>query len=489
MKIGIDLGTTFSAVARIWQGRPEIIPNREGERLTPSVVLIEKDGSVLVGREAKSQSILQPDSVVMSVKNYMGTKKEFFPADGERYLPEVISSLILRRLVEDAGTRSGEPVDGVVITIPAYFTDAQRKATIDAARLANIPLLAVINEPTAAAVYYTSRQEGTRPMTVMVYDFGGGTFDVSFLTIKGTDIQVLRTGGISRTGGGHLDMKLVDHVRKLFQKKYGIDLRDEEYQDEYQDLILKAETCKIDLSSKERAAISLRVGSFKEKVEIDREFLEAEVRPLYLRTEEKVKRTLAEAGLTFSQLDKVLLVGGTTRIPLIQRSIQALTGIVPSMEVDPSEAVALGAAIYAEHKCTVRDVCSHGIGIAAFADGYQKNHVMIRQNSRLPCRMNESLYTMTDRQSSILVTLTEGESEDLRDITILSEQTVRLPAGLPRGTEVTIDLSLDVNQLLHLRLQIPSVGFSKEYDIERTQNLGEEELKKLQGLALSKNIL
>lgn len=489
MKVGIDLGTTFSVVARMWQGEPEVIINREGDRLTPSVVLIQGDGSVIVGSAAKEQAVIQSDSVVTAVKNYMGTKKEFCLADGKQYLPEVISSFILRRLIQDAERFANERVEGAVITIPAYFTDAQRKATMDAAQLAKVPLLAVINEPTAAAIYYASRLHETRPLNLMIYDFGGGTFDVTLISAKGMDIQVLSTGGLSRTGGKDLDMAIVDHVCGIFLEKHDIDLEDEEYRDEYQDLMLKAEVCKTQLSGKESASIPLRVGRAKENIVVSREFLETKVRKLYLRTEEVVKRAMRDANLTFSQLDKVVLVGGSSKIPLIQSSLQALTGIAPSVDVNPAEAVALGSAIYAEQRCAVKDVCSHSIGIAAFSNGQQVNHILISRNSRLPCQMDESFYTMSEGQASIVMTLTEGESPNLSDVTILSEQTVFLPAGLPEGTEVTVALSLDTNQILHLQLHVAKAGFSKEYTIRRTQNLGAEELKKLQGLALTKNIL
>lgn len=488
MNVGIDLGTTFSAVARIRQGQPEIIINREGDRLTPSVVLIQEDGSVIVGSAAKEQAVIQPHGVVASVKNYMGTREEFLLTDGKRYLPEVISSFILRRLVQDAERFAGEPVEGAVITIPAYFTDAQRKATIDAAQLAGIPLLAVINEPTAAAVYYAKCLGETRPLNLMIYDLGGGTFDVTILSAREMNIQVLSTGGLSRTGGKDLDMAIVEYVCQVFLEKHDIDLEDEEYQDEYQELVLKAESCKIQLSSKESASIPLRVGRAKESVTVTREFLETQVRKLYLRTEGVVKRAMRDAGLTFQQLDKVVLVGGSSMIPLIQRSLYQLTGIVPSADVNPSEAVALGAAIYANRHCTVSDVCSHSIGVAAFSRGGQINHILIPRSSRLPCQVEESFYTMRENQSGVVMTLTEGESADLSDVTTISEQTIRLPSGLPRGTEVTITLSLDANQLLHLRLCVAAAGVCEEYTIDRTQNLDAETLKKWQGLALSRNI-
>lgn len=489
MNIGIDLGTTFSAVARIRQGQPEIIPNREGDRLTPSVVLIQEDGSAIVGSAAKAQAVILPHGVVTAVKNYMGTKEEFLLADGKRYPPEVISSYILQRLVQDAEHFAGERVEGAVITIPAYFTDAQRKATVDAAQLAKVPLLSVINEPTAAAVYYARCLGETQPMNLMIYDLGGGTFDVTILSVKGMNIQVLSTGGISRTGGKDFDMAIVEHVCQVFKEKHDIDLEDDEYLDEYQELILKAEICKEQLSSKESTSIPLRVGRAKENVVVTREFLETVVRKLYLRTEGVVKRAMRDAGLTtFQQIDRVVLVGGSSKIPLIQQSLYNLTGISPSSDVNPSEAVALGAAIYANNHCTVSDVCSHSIGVAAFSKGGQINHILIPRSNRLPCQVEESLYTMRKNQSSIAMTLTEGESTSLSDVTTISEQVIQLPDGLPEGTEVVITLSLDTNQLLHLQLRVAAADVCKEYTINRAQNMDAETLKKWQGLALFKEI-
>ena len=488
MNVGIDLGTTFSAVARIRQGQPEILINREGERLTPSVVLVQEDGSTIVGSAAKEQAVLQPRGVVTAVKNYMGTKEEFLLADGERYTPEVISSFILRRLVEDAQRFTGEGVEGAVITIPAYFTDAQRKATLDAARLAKIPLLSVINEPTAAAVYYAGSLDASRPQTLMIYDLGGGTFDVTILTAQGMNIQVLSTGGLSRTGGKDLDMAVAEYVCQVFREKYGIDLEDDEYQDEYQELLLKAEACKVQLSGKESASIPLRVGKVKENVAITREFLESKVRKLYRRTEGVIQRAMRDAGLTFQQLDKVVLVGGSSKIPFIQQGLQHLTGLVPSADVNPSEAVALGAALYAERHCAVSDVCSHSIGVETLFQGRLINHILIPRSSRLPCQVEESFYTIRQNQASIIVTLMEGESTELNDVTVISKQPVNLPGGLPQGTEVTVTLSLDTNQILHLQLRVASVGLCQEYSINRARNMDEETLKRWQGLALSREI-
>lgn len=494
MYIGIDLGTTFSAVACMRDERPEIIPNREGARLTPSVVLIQEDGRVVVGDAAKDQAVIFPQGVVSAVKNYMGKKMEFALADGGRYTPEVISSFILRRLIQDAEYFIGGNINGAVITIPAYFTDAQRKATVDAAQIAGIHLLATINEPTAAAICYAHRLREKEPMNIMIYDLGGGTFDVTIIRAEGMNIQVLSTHGLSGVGGKFFDQAIADQVCEHFAEKFDIDLESDEYLDEYQELLLKAETCKIQLSNKTSAVIPLRVGKVKESVTITREFLENAVRKLYLRTESSIKKAMRDANLTFDQLDRVVLVGGSSKIPFIQHELQALTGLTPCADMNPDEAVALGAAIYADictqesGEETVSDVCSHSIGIVVVHALQQVNHILIRRNSHLPCSVEESLYTTIDNQSSIRLTLTEGEFAELCDVTELATQTIELPGGLPLGTEIAIVLMLDENQILHFHVKIPSIGLYKEYTISRTQNLDEERLRELQGLSLSRNI-
>lgn len=497
MRIGIDLGTTFSVAAQVKDGQSEVVPNREGARLTPSVVLVQEDGKVVVGDAAKEQAVIVPEGVVTAVKNYMGKQHSFHLSDGKDYTPEMISSFILRRLVEDVERFTGQKVDGAVVTIPAYFTDAQRKATEDAAKLAGLNLLGTINEPTAAAIYYASRIKSSDPQNIMVYDLGGGTFDVTIIRTQGMDVRVLSTHGLSGVGGKLFDQAIVDYVCEEFASKHDIDLEDDDYLDEYQELVLKAENCKIQLSSKDSAIIPLRVGKVKESITVTREFLENEVMKLYMRTEASIRKAIREAGISFESLDKVVLVGGSSKIPLIQHQIEKLLGRKPSMDVNPDEAVALGAAIYAQIQdgrsadtATVSDVCSHSIGVAVISKELNEvNHILIKRNSRIPCSVEEALYTTMADQASIRLTITEGEFSEMCDVTQLAVESINLPKGLPKGTEVGIVVALDAGQLLHLYVKIPLAGIDKEYTISRQQNMDLERLEELQGVTLGKDIL
>jgi len=490
MRLGIDLGTTFSAGAYVnAAGEPEIIINKEGGRLMPSVVFFEGDNRVIVGETAKENSILYPDRVISTVKNYMGKKIEFPISNGKSYTPEEISAFILRKLVNDASEYIGQEIEGVVITIPAYFTDAQRKATEDAAKIAGLHLLAMINEPTAAAIYYAHKLHLSGKGNVMVYDLGGGTFDVTVLHMDQGDIVVKSTHGLANVGGKFFDQDIVDYVCDYFMEKYGIDLEGEEYLEEYQELFLKAENCKIQLSSKNCASIVLKVGRIKENITITREFFEEKVKKFYSRSEISVKKAMRDAGLTFDDLDKIILVGSSSKIPYIAQQLQILTGKQPSKEVNPDEAVALGAALYANMlgggQASIIDVCSHSIGIVVIDNLQNKqkvNHILISHNSPLPCEIEQTFYTMVNNQKAIELSVTEGEFKELSDVTILFTSVIDLPEGLPARTEVKIKLALDKNQLLHVYLEIPAVHLSKEYTIKRDANMDDEELNRLMGL-------
>ena len=494
MFLGIDLGTTYSVGSYIAEnGEPKVIINTEGNNVTPSVVYFENKNSVVVGQAAKDNSIICPENVVSAVKNYMGKKQVFESTYGEKYTPEVISSFILNKIVGDANIylNPEEPIKDVVVTIPAYFTDAQRKATEDAATIAGLNLLGILNEPTAAALYY-AHQTKLKNANVLVYDLGGGTFDVTIIHIEGEDIVVKSTGGLSKVGGRFFDQDIVDYVCEYIDDKYDVDLEDEEYLDAYQELYERAEKVKIQLSNQQKAYIAVRAGKVRENVEITREFLEKIVGKLYQRSEFVVKKAMKDAGLDFSDLDKVILAGGSSRIPYIKEKLEKLVGFEPSREVNPDEVVGLGAALYGEittkksgsKKKTIQDVCSHSIGIVTLDAKTSKkiNSIQIHRNSAIPASVTNTFRTAVDGQKGIELSVTEGEFVELTDVTIISTTYLALPEGLKKGTKIEIKLQLDASQLIHVFLNIPSAQFEKEFSFERQANLSEADIAKLTGL-------
>ena len=353
--LGIDLGTTYSACAYIDDsGKANIISNREGKNTTPSVVYLEQKDSIIVGQSAKDNQCMYPGKVVSLVKNSMGKVNAdqspiMIQTDYGEYMPEAISGFILSKLVADANAVLGvedEEIKDVVVTIPAYFDDAQRKATDHAISMAGLNRLGFINEPTAAALYY-AKQSGIENANILVYDLGGGTFDVSIIHIAGHAKEVISTNGLQKVGGSFFDKEIVQRICGDFYKKHGIELTAPEYIDILQELYGKAERAKINLSSVMTTNIMVRVGTIMENYEITREDFEEIVSKLYRKTEACIRVALKDASLTVDQIDKIVLVGGCSRIPYIYKSIEEYFGKKPCIDVNPDEVVALGAAIYA----------------------------------------------------------------------------------------------------------------------------------------------
>lgn len=498
MVLGIDLGTTFSAGAFVDEnGEPQIAINGESQRLTPSVVFFDQDGKIIVGEVAKDNAILFPEDVVAKVKTDMGKRKVFKCIDGVNYTPEVISSLIIKKIVQDASAYIGQAIDDVVITVPAYFSDAQRKATEDAARLAGVNLLTMIDEPTAAAFYFAYKNKMDNA-NVLVYDLGGGTFDATLLKIEGDMIHVKNKAGLSKAGGTMFDQYIVDHVCEYFKEKHGIDLEDDEYREEYQELFLKAEKCKIHLSMRETADINMKVSGIKEKIEISRELFEAKIVGTYNKTESKVKETIRNAGLTTGQIDKVLLVGGSSKIPYVSECLTELFGKAPSKEINADEAVTLGAALYAsmyrknieQGKVSFTDICSHSIGILVYVDDmHQENQIIIPRMTSIPCEKEQVFYTKIMNQRQVSLCITEGEYKEVEYVSQIGEYLIDLPMGLPINTEVKIKISLDERQLIHLHIDIPAANLQKEYNMKRNSNMDEKDIEKLRGLMLQKKVV
>lgn len=489
MILGIDLGTTFSAGAYIDdKGEPQIASNNDGGKLTPSVVFFDPDSNneIIVGKAAKDNAILSPKNVVIDVKNYMGKNKIMKEYDGNKYTPEMISSFIIRKVVQDSEEYLGQKIDGVVITVPAYFTDARRKATEDAAAIAGYPLLGMINEPTAAALCYQKKQKIANE-NVMIYDLGGGTFDVTILHIDDNEhIEVLSTDGLSNAGGRFFDQCIIDYVRDYIEREHDIDIEDEEYIDVLQDLYKDAEEAKIVLSSRKTTNIIVKEGKIREKIVISREQFEEMISKIYRRTELKMEEALKSAGLEKKDIDRVLLVGGSSRIPYIAENVEKFIGRKPSKDINPDEAVAMGAAIYADLRrnknIRFEDVCSHSIGVVVQKGNREENNIIIPKNSKLPVENEQRFRTMGDNQKQIELTVTEGEYLEVTDVTTIGKFEIDLPDHTPANSLLLIKIELDEHQLIHIHVALPDMGFKKEHHMKRTANMDEDAIKNVTGI-------
>ena len=490
MILGIDLGTTYSVSAYVDEGgNPQIIRNSEGKTITPSVVLFDSDNSIIVGDIAKENAVINSQNVVSTVKNHMGKKIVLKEVGNKRYTPEMISSFVLRKIIQDSASVLEEEIEGVVITVPAYFTDSQRKATEDAVAMAGVTLMGMINEPTAAALCYVNRHAVSNE-NILIYDLGGGTFDVTVLHIEDEkNIRVLSTGGLSNAGGRFFDQYIVDYVIDYIQEKHDIDLEDDEYTDELQELYKKAETAKMQLSSRNVTNIVLKIGKVKEQIEITKELFENMISKLYMRTENKVKEAIQASGLLTANIDKILLVGGSSRIPYIVDSIKLFFGKEPSKEVNPDEAVAMGAALYAQmiisktQNTIFTDVCSHSIGVVVTNDNGQKeNEVIIKRNSQIPISREQRFRTEIANQKIICLTITEGEYKEITDVTIIGEYDIALPSGAPENALILLKVSLDKHQLIHIQIELPEINFMQEYHMKRNANMDEETVKSIAGI-------
>lgn len=495
--VGIDLGTTYSAVSIVNRyGKPEILSNREGERITPSVVLFEGEDPI-VGSIAKRSAVANPFNVIQFVKRQMGDKSwKFRTEDAEAYTPEEISAMILRRLKEDAESLLGEEVHDAVITVPAYFDDAQRKATQDAGRIAGLNVLRIINEPTAAALAY-GLDKLTQKQTILVYDLGGGTFDVTIMRLSTKGLRVLATGGAKNLGGFDWDNAIMNYLNEEFKKRGGMDLLDDPMLE--QDLREKAEIAKKTLSAREKTTVFLSASGVNASINLTRQTFEQITRHLVKQTEKIMQFVLEDAGLEWRDIDRVLLVGGSTRMRSIPASIERLTGIKPSIDVNPDEVVAMGAAIQGmllymkEGKghdlegsqnfpmVEVQDVNSHSLGVVALDEsGEEVNSIVLKKDTVIPARVSGHYTTTVDYQNQLHIQVTEGEDTDLEYVKIVGEGMIDLPA-YPKGSPLEVIFEYDSDGIIHV-----SVIDSKknqligELDIERTSNLTEEEVQEKQ---------
>jgi molecular chaperone DnaK len=496
--VGIDLGTTYSLVAYVdAQGRPISIPNAAGDLLTPSVVLFE-DGGNIVGKEAVLASAMEPDKVAECVKRDMGAKVYRKKINGEYLPPELISSLILRSLRTDAERKLG-PVRRAVITVPAYFEETRRRATMDAGRLAGLEVLDILNEPTAAAIVYgyqlgfldqSCRLTIERPLRVLVFDLGGGTFDVTIVEIKGTEFKALATDGDVGLGGKDWDEKLVQIAAERFREQFREDPRDNPVS--LQELWLAAESAKRTLTERPKAAIFVNHLGSRLKVEVSRAEFEESTAALVERTRLTTEIVVREAGLTWADIDRVLLVGGSTRMPMIGRMLENLTGKTPDRSISADEAVAHGAALYANLLArqkgestpaaafSVTNVNSHSLGILG-ADprtGRKINKILVPKNTPLPRTVTKVFKTLKPNQESVSIKVLEGESERPEFCNPVGTCAIRgLPSNLPGSWPVQVSYTYETNGRLHVAAKLTGHPASVVTDFMREIRMEDEDLE------------
>ncbi len=482
--IGIDLGTTNSCVAVIEGGEPNVIPNAEGARTTPSVVAFSKTGERMVGQVAKRQAVTNPDRTIISIKREMGSSHKV-GIDGKDYSPQEISAMVLQKLKADAEGYLGSAVTQAVITVPAYFTDSQRQATKDAGKIAGLEVLRIINEPTAAALAYGVDKE--EEQKVMVYDLGGGTFDVSVLSIDDGTVQVLATAGNNRLGGDDFDQRIIDWIVAEFKKEQGVDLSGDRMA--MQRLKEAAEKAKIELSGVLSANINLPYitvdisGSTKHlDMTLSRAKFNELTADLVEATMGPVRQAMGDAGLSASDLEKVLLVGGSSRIPAVQEAVKKITGKDPFKGINPDECVAMGAAIQAgvlggEVKdLLLLDVTPLSLGIETLGSVCTK---IIERNTAIPITKKQVFSTAADGQTSVEVHVLQGEREMAADNKTLGRFHLDGIPAAPRGVQqIVVTFDIDANGIVNVSAKDLGTGKEQKITITSSTNLSKEDIDK-----------
>ncbi|MBE7061617.1 MAG: molecular chaperone DnaK [Clostridiales bacterium] len=482
--IGIDLGTTNSCVAVMENGEPVVIANAEGSRTTPSVVAFQKDGERLVGQVAKRQAVSNPDRTVSSIKRHMGSDYKV-TIDDKKYTPQEISAMVLTKLKKDAESYLGGTVTDAVITVPAYFSDSQRQATKDAGKIAGLNVLRIINEPTAAALSYGLDKEG-KTQKVIIYDLGGGTFDVSIMEIGDGVFEVLATHGNNMLGGDDFDKRVMDYLASEFKQKEGIDLTNDKLA--MQRLKEAAEKAKIELSGMSKTNVNLpfitadATGPKHLDVDITKQKFDALTEDLVQATVGPMQNAMKDAGLSYSEIDKVILVGGSTRIPAVIDEVRKITGKEPFKGINPDECVAIGAAIQGgvlsgEVKdVLLLDVTPLSLGIETLGGVCTK---LIERNTTIPVKKSQVFSTAADNQTAVDIHILQGEREFAKDNKTLGNFQLSGIAPAPRGVpQIEVTFDIDANGIVSVSAKDLGTGKSQNITITSSSNLSDADIDK-----------